>query len=166
MKKDWQIVYDMVNGTNTSGFGYDSSIHSVTVEPTVHKDAGKWRNKIFPHYEDLCIIFGKDRVQGNKAKDFSQMEEDANNEEQSDQIEDAFKNKPHKMKNLQTPANNINQATLREIEVQKSFNGDFSEISKMQSLGAFDRFKESRKIMHDPETISFLSKTFGEVNVP
>ena len=35
LKKDWQIVYDMVNGTNTSGFHYYSSIHSITVEPTV-----------------------------------------------------------------------------------------------------------------------------------
>nr|KAJ0193109.1 hypothetical protein LSAT_V11C800390720 [Lactuca sativa] len=109
MKKDWQVVYDMVNGTNTSGFGYDTSTHSVTAEPAVwdsyiqdHKEAGKWRNKIFPHYEDLCIIFGNDRAQGNKAKDFAQMEEDANNEEQSEQIEMVLKNKPQKMKNLQT----------------------------------------------------------------
>nr|KAJ0188007.1 hypothetical protein LSAT_V11C900454930 [Lactuca sativa] len=74
-----------------------SSTHSVIAEPAVwdsyiqvHKEAGKWRNKIFPHYEDLCIIFGKDRAQGNKAKDFAQMEEDANNEEQSELIEGGF----------------------------------------------------------------------------
>ncbi|CAI9269445.1 unnamed protein product [Lactuca saligna] len=161
MKKDWQVVYDMVNGTNTSGFGYDSSTHSVTAEPAVwdsyiqvHKEAGKWRNEIFPHYEDLCIIFGKDRAQGNKAKDFAQMEEDATNEEQSEQIEDVFEeqtteneespntgSKKRKRvdavikgitiaanvlgEKLEKMANSMNQAILGETEVQKkSFNGD------------------------------------------
>ncbi|KAL7605973.1 uncharacterized protein At2g29880-like [Lactuca sativa] len=161
MKKDWQVVYDMVNGTNTSGFGYDSSTHSVTAEPVVwdsyilvHKEAEKWRNKIFPHYEDLCIIFGKDRAQGNKAKDFAQMEEDANNEEQSEQIEDVFAEQTTENKEspntgskkrkrvdavikgitiaanvlgekLEKTANSMNQSILGETEVQtKSFNGD------------------------------------------
>ncbi|XP_023770066.1 uncharacterized protein LOC111918668 [Lactuca sativa] len=161
MKKDWQVVYDMVNGTNTSGFGYDSSTHSVTAEPTVwdsyiqvHKEAGKWRNKIFPHCEDLCIIFEKDRAQGDKAKDFAQMEEDANNEEQFEQIEDGFEDQTTENEessnigskkrkrvdvvikgitiaanllgeNLEKAANSMNQAILGETEVQKkSFDGD------------------------------------------
>ncbi|XP_052621641.1 uncharacterized protein At2g29880 [Lactuca sativa] len=174
MKKDWQVVYDMVNGTNTSGFGYDSSTHSVTAESAVwdsyiqvHKEAGKWRNKIFPHYEDLCIIFGKDRAQGNKAKDFSQMEEDANNEEQSKQVEDVFEeqtteneespntcSKKRKRvdavikgitiaantlgEKLEKAANSMNQAILGETEVQK---------------------KASM-------VIPFLSKTFCKTNAP
>nr|KAJ0187497.1 hypothetical protein LSAT_V11C900454900 [Lactuca sativa] len=134
----------MVNGTNTSGFGYDSSTHSVIAEPA----AGKWRNKIFPHYEDLCIIFGKHRAQGNKAKDFAQMEEDANNEEQSEQIEGGFgeqttenedspnigSKKRKKVddvikgitiaanllrEKLEKAANSMNQAIQGETEVQK-----------------------------------------------
>nr|KAJ0186314.1 hypothetical protein LSAT_V11C900454920 [Lactuca sativa] len=124
------VVYDMVNGTNTSGFGYDSSTHSVIVELAVHKEAGKWRNKIFPHYEDLCIIFGKDRAQGNKPKDFAQMEEDANNEEQSEQIEGEKKKVDDVIKGitiaanllrekLEKAANSMNQAILGETEVQK-----------------------------------------------
>ncbi|CAI9287421.1 unnamed protein product [Lactuca saligna] len=198
MKKDWQVVYDMVNGTNTSGFGYDSSTHSVTAESTVwdsyiqvHKEAGKWRNKIFPHYEDLCIIFGKDRAQGNKAKDFSQMEEDANNEEQSEQVEDVFEeqtteneespntcSKKRKRvdavikgititantlgEKLEKAANSMNQAILGETEVQKKASMVIPEISKMQSLSAFDRFKASRKIMRDPETVLSFWNLEGE----
>ncbi|CAI9300372.1 unnamed protein product [Lactuca saligna] len=125
----------MINGTNTSDFGYDSSTHSIPVEASiwdvyiqVHKEVGKWRNKIFPHYEDLCIIFGNDRVQGNKANDFTQMEEDANAEEQTKQIEDDF-----------------------EEQVTES-----EELAS--SLSALDRFKASRKIMRDPGTVLIFRK--------
>ncbi|CAI9302515.1 unnamed protein product [Lactuca saligna] len=165
MKKDWYVVYDMVNGTNTSGFGYDSSTHSITAKPSVwnsymqvHKKEGKWRNKIFPRYKDLCIIFCKDRAQGNNANDFPQMEEYANNEEQSEQIEDVNV----LGEKLEKAGNNMNQAILGETEVQKTDSMVIPEISKMQSLSAFDRFKASRKIMCDPETVLSFWNLEGE----
>nr|KAJ0216405.1 hypothetical protein LSAT_V11C300153630 [Lactuca sativa] len=117
--EDAKLVEALVNMVNMGEFKADNGFKSgylqrlenavkekipnsgILVEPSVwdsyiqvHKEARKWRNKIFPHYEDLCIIFGKDRAQGNKAKDFAQMEEGANNEEQSEQIEDGICNNP------------------------------------------------------------------------
>ncbi|KAJ9538564.1 hypothetical protein OSB04_031297 [Centaurea solstitialis] len=95
MKKDWQCVYDMVNGSNTSGFGYDSKKKCVTAEDPVweayhqvHKDASRWKNKSFPYYEDLCIVFGKDRAQGNRARDFVEMEQEVNVEETQESDDD------------------------------------------------------------------------------
>ncbi|KAI3748576.1 hypothetical protein L6452_11734 [Arctium lappa] len=89
MKKDWMIVHDMLSGSYTSGFGYDSVQHCVVADDQVwesylqvHKGAGKWRNKTFPFYEDLCIVFGKDRAQGNRARDFVEVEEEVNIEDQ------------------------------------------------------------------------------------
>ena len=35
LKRDWQIVYDMVYGTNTSGFRWDNVNKCVTVENEV-----------------------------------------------------------------------------------------------------------------------------------
>ncbi|GJZ49206.1 hypothetical protein Tco_0603396 [Tanacetum coccineum] len=78
MKKDWQTVYDMVYGSSTSGFGWDESNKLLTASNDVwndyinvkaNKDKGKWRNKSFPHFEDLCVAFGKNRAHGNGAKD-------------------------------------------------------------------------------------------------
>nr|KAJ0195605.1 hypothetical protein LSAT_V11C700355610 [Lactuca sativa] len=199
MKKDWQVVYDMVNGTNKSDFGYYSSTHSLTAEPAVwdsyiqvHKEAGKWRNKIFPHYKDLCIIFGKDRAQGNKAKDFAQMEEDANNEEQSEQIEYENEESPNTTskkrkrvdvvikgitiaanvlgEKLEKTANSMDQAILGEKEVQKKKKKKkkkktsmvIPKISKMQSLSVMDWFKASRKIICDPKTVLSFWNLEGE----
>ncbi|KAI3708695.1 hypothetical protein L2E82_38050 [Cichorium intybus] len=97
MKKDWQCVYDLLNGTNTSGFGYDNVNHCVTAEDPVweayldiHKDAARWKHKKFPYYEELCIVFGKDRAQGNRAKDFLDIEQEVNLEEEIQGSDDGF----------------------------------------------------------------------------
>lgn len=88
-KKDWTIMHDMLSGSYTSGVGYDSEKHCVVAEDEVwesylqvHKGAGKWKNKAFPFYEDLCIVYGKDRAQGNRARDFVETEEEVNMEDQ------------------------------------------------------------------------------------
>ncbi|XP_024967107.1 uncharacterized protein LOC112506975 [Cynara cardunculus var. scolymus] len=82
MKEDWQVVYDMMHGSNTSGFGFDSEKYCVIVEPPVweaylqvHKEAEKWKNKTFPHFEDLCNVFGKNRANESRARDAMDMED-------------------------------------------------------------------------------------------
>ncbi|XP_023761072.1 uncharacterized protein LOC111909479 [Lactuca sativa] len=95
MKRDCQCVYNMVNGSNTIEFGYDSEKHCVTVEDPVweaylqvHKEATRWKHKSFPYYEDLCIVFGKDQAQGNRARDFIEMQQDVNLEEEMQESDD------------------------------------------------------------------------------
>ncbi|KAI3679700.1 hypothetical protein L2E82_51101 [Cichorium intybus] len=82
MKKDWQVVHDILNGLNTNGFNYDSVRHCLIADDQVwdsyletHEVAAKWRNKTFHHYEDLCIVFGKDVNEGNKVRDIVEIEE-------------------------------------------------------------------------------------------
>ncbi|KAL4564460.1 hypothetical protein LXL04_028524 [Taraxacum kok-saghyz] len=156
----------------------------------------KDHHNIHPLWKNLHSIpfigFGKDRAQGNKAKDFAQMEEDANNEEQSEQIDDDFEEQ--RMENEESPnsnskkrknkfdvvikgitmaanilgeklekaVNNMNQAILGETELQKKASMVIPEISKMRSLSASDRFKASRKIMRDPETVLSFWNLEGE----
>ncbi|XP_024995266.1 uncharacterized protein At2g29880-like [Cynara cardunculus var. scolymus] len=97
MKKDWTVVHDMINGSYTSGFGYDSVKHCVVAEDQVwesylqvHKGAGKWKNKPYPFYEDLCFVFGKDRATGNRARDFVDAEQEARTEDQTQHMNDEF----------------------------------------------------------------------------
>ena len=102
MKKDWQCVYDMVRGSNTSGFGYIVSKETTNLDiyifgklyinynfgKQVHKEASRWKNIKFPYYENLCIVFGKDRAQGNRARDFVEMEQQVNEEETQESDDD------------------------------------------------------------------------------
>lgn len=41
----------------------------------MHQKRAKWQNKTFPHYLDLCVIFGKDRATGKDALSAAEMVE-------------------------------------------------------------------------------------------
>ncbi|KAL4574730.1 hypothetical protein LXL04_021566 [Taraxacum kok-saghyz] len=75
-KNHFNIVHDMLFGTNTSGFGWDTIKCCITADAEVwdeylksHKSAACFRDKPFPQYDNLCKIFGKDRATGNGATD-------------------------------------------------------------------------------------------------
>ncbi|MBA0550562.1 hypothetical protein Golob_021499, partial [Gossypium lobatum] len=51
LKRDWAIIYDMLSGKDNSGFGWDR-----------HKEAGQFRHRSFPYYDQLTTIYAKDRA--------------------------------------------------------------------------------------------------------
>ncbi|MFQ6644520.1 hypothetical protein Gotur_020659, partial [Gossypium turneri] len=59
LKRDWSIVYDMLNSQNNSVFGWDK--HS-------HKEAGQFRHGSFPYYDQLTAIYARDRATGRDAQ--------------------------------------------------------------------------------------------------
>ncbi|GAA0185318.1 hypothetical protein LIER_32606 [Lithospermum erythrorhizon] len=68
LKGQFNIVYDMLNSPNVSGFGWDPTTNCLVTEKPVW-DAylqnrprhATWKNKSFPFYDDFLVIFGKDR---------------------------------------------------------------------------------------------------------
>nr|XP_043638430.1 uncharacterized protein LOC122609452 [Erigeron canadensis] len=76
LKSNFSTVHDMLVGTNTSGFGWNSKTCCIDAEDQVwdeyikyHKTAAYFRGKPLPFYEKLCSIFGKDRATGSRAED-------------------------------------------------------------------------------------------------
>ncbi|XAR72772.1 hypothetical protein NMG60_11019525 [Bertholletia excelsa] len=55
MKTDWQTIYDMVYGQNTT----EKEVWEAYLKS--NKRAALFRGKILSHFDDLCIIWGKDR---------------------------------------------------------------------------------------------------------
>ncbi|KAD3067808.1 hypothetical protein E3N88_35688 [Mikania micrantha] len=82
MKSDWSAIHDMLSWNNTSGFGWDYNNDMLDAPQPVHKNAAKWRGKKFPHYLDLCIVFGKDRANGRDAQTAADILSDIVREEQ------------------------------------------------------------------------------------
>ncbi|KAK9168847.1 hypothetical protein Syun_000987 [Stephania yunnanensis] len=87
LKKDWSMVHDMVNSTRdgSGGFSFDTSRNMVVASDDVWDDyarhspeASQWRNKLFHHYEDCCIIFGRDRATGEEARAPADILEEVN----------------------------------------------------------------------------------------
>ncbi|GER55646.1 retrotransposon protein [Striga asiatica] len=88
LKRDFNIVYDMLNGPNTSGFGMNPIKKCIVAEKAVwdsylqsHPTHGIWQNKAFPMYDDLVIIFGKDRATGGNAEGPNDMMEEIERED-------------------------------------------------------------------------------------
>ncbi|KAA8522293.1 hypothetical protein F0562_012966 [Nyssa sinensis] len=87
MKRDFNIVYEMLFGPITSGFGWDNDKKCVVAEPLVweeymksHKGAAMFKNKSLTHFEELLIIFGKDRATGRNAQTVADVVEELDKE--------------------------------------------------------------------------------------
>ncbi|KAM5577185.1 hypothetical protein ABKV19_007834 [Rosa sericea] len=86
LKKDYSIIYDMMN---KSGFAWNDIKKCIEVDSNEvwdmyvqhNKKAKGWRNKKYPLFDRLATIFGNDRATGNAAEvPADMMEEQSNNE--------------------------------------------------------------------------------------
>ncbi|PPD73056.1 hypothetical protein GOBAR_DD30037 [Gossypium barbadense] len=75
LKREWSIVYDMLNGQNNSGFGWDEHRQLVVTEDAVwdsylksHREAAQFRHCTFPYYDQLTTIYARDRATGKDAQ--------------------------------------------------------------------------------------------------
>ncbi|KAM5550510.1 hypothetical protein ABKV19_027590 [Rosa sericea] len=87
LKKDYSIIYDMMN---KSGFAWNDIKKCIEVDSNEvwdtyvqhNKKAKGWRNKKYPLFDRLATIFGGDRATGNVAEvPADMMEEQSNNED-------------------------------------------------------------------------------------
>ncbi|XP_030941092.1 uncharacterized protein At2g29880-like [Quercus lobata] len=95
LKREFQVIHEMLTGPNTSGFGWDTVRKCVTAENDVwdayvqsHKGAIACRNKSFPHYEDLCIVYAKDHATGKDAQAPADVVEELEAEKNDDKLDD------------------------------------------------------------------------------
>ncbi|PPE01848.1 hypothetical protein GOBAR_DD01115 [Gossypium barbadense] len=87
LKREWSIVYDMLNGQNNSGFGWDEHRQLIVVEDAVwdsylksHKEAAQFRHRTFPYYDQLTTIYARDRATGKDAQIAADVLEEINAE--------------------------------------------------------------------------------------
>ncbi|MFQ6656337.1 hypothetical protein Gotur_026490 [Gossypium turneri] len=81
LKRDWSIVY----GQNNSGSGWDEHRQLVVAEDVVwnsylnsHKEAGQFRHRSFPYYDQLTAIYIRDRATGKDAQTATDVIEEIN----------------------------------------------------------------------------------------
>ncbi|PPD76415.1 hypothetical protein GOBAR_DD26660 [Gossypium barbadense] len=87
LKREWSIVYDMLNGQKNSGFGWDEHKQFVVAEDAVwnsylksHKEAAQFRHRTFPYYDQLTTIYARDRATGKDAQTAADVLEEINAE--------------------------------------------------------------------------------------
>ncbi|MFQ6656534.1 hypothetical protein Gotur_026589 [Gossypium turneri] len=69
LKREWSIVYDMLNGQNNRGFGWDENTHI---------EAAQFRHRSFPYYDHLISIYARDRATGKDAQTAADVLEEIN----------------------------------------------------------------------------------------
>ncbi|MFQ6666178.1 hypothetical protein Gotur_032636 [Gossypium turneri] len=79
LKRDWSIVHD------NFGFGWDEHRQLVVAEDAVwdsylnsHKEAGQFRHRSFPYYDQLTTIYARDRATGKDAQTVADVIEEIN----------------------------------------------------------------------------------------
>ncbi|KAK4558151.1 hypothetical protein RGQ29_007779 [Quercus rubra] len=95
LKREFQVIHEMLTGPNTSGFGWDIMRKCVTVENDEwdayvqsHKRVTTCRKKSFPHYEDLCIVYAKDHAIGKDSQAPIDVVEELEAEKNDDKLDD------------------------------------------------------------------------------
>ncbi|MFQ6663606.1 hypothetical protein Gotur_031066 [Gossypium turneri] len=78
LKKEWSIVYDMFNGQNNSGFGWDEHRQLVVAEDATHKEAAQFRHRSFSYYDQLTAIYARNRATGKDAQTAADVLEEIN----------------------------------------------------------------------------------------
>ncbi|XP_057770903.1 uncharacterized protein At2g29880-like [Salvia miltiorrhiza] len=75
LKKQYHAIYDVLANGELSGFGWDEDRKCVTASADVwddylksHPDCTFMRNKPFPYYDQLALVWGKDRANGINAE--------------------------------------------------------------------------------------------------
>ncbi|CAN6687238.1 unnamed protein product [Malus baccata var. baccata] len=162
-KKDYAIVYDMVNKT---GFAWNDVRKCIEVDSNevwqsyvkVNKEAKGWLGKSFPLYDRLNVIFGKDRATGP---------EHINEDEDEDEVETSSPSVARRSSSSSTRkrkrAANDNDLDLGEV-LQAAFGKGVdpkpeiaSELSRMD-LSIEDQIKALNILFEKPQNErTFLS---------
>ncbi|KAI4357043.1 hypothetical protein L6164_001018 [Bauhinia variegata] len=111
LKNSWQAVYNMVQGLNTSGFGWDNDKNMVIADKAVWdeylKKATPFRSRPFLHFDALCTIWAKDKAIGKDAQDVDNINEEANHVN--------FEESPDNVSEHQSTYDYDNDDTLSEV---------------------------------------------------
>ncbi|KAK2643931.1 hypothetical protein Ddye_019126 [Dipteronia dyeriana] len=153
-KKQYGVMYDMIN---TSGFGWNGVRKCVEVDSNEawhsyvqhHKQAEGWRDKLFPLYERLANIFGKDRATGKTTYTPESLAADL---EEDDNFSNEFEMPTRNFSPMsvnQTDSNQqMNQASSQSVSRKRSRLGD-------QIVRSMDRFTNIMKDAIEKTTDTF-----------
>ncbi|MBA0856649.1 hypothetical protein Goshw_001231, partial [Gossypium schwendimanii] len=82
----------MRSGKNNSGLGWDEHRQLVVAEDASHKEAGQFKHRSFPYYDQLTFIYAKDRATRRDAQTAADIIEETD-------IEDVATTNTHEERN-------------------------------------------------------------------
>ncbi|PON94180.1 Myb/SANT-like domain containing protein [Trema orientale] len=144
LKAQFYTVHEMLTSLNYSGFGWDADRKLVYAEKPVwdaylqsYKDTAPFKHKAFPYYEELCMVFGKDRATGNDADGLADAVDDiARTEANNDMDEHDINNAQPNMGDAE--ADNLEFMSFSQASQVPQSRSDGSSKRKRKSGGSDD----------------------------
>ncbi|XP_071694010.1 uncharacterized protein [Rutidosis leptorrhynchoides] len=171
LKDNFSQCYDIFRGVKLSGFGWNSESTLIEAEDEVwdtliqeKPEAAKWRKKVIHHYEDLLLLFSKDRATGAAAATAKERTHQQNKEpitETIDEIDQFVETNDIGLENfvtldeenspLTTPPSNGNLPTKSKSKKRKQKKLEEEEEFASKLLGTMnnvaDAIDRSTKVM-------------------
>ncbi|XP_018504159.2 uncharacterized protein LOC108867582 [Pyrus x bretschneideri] len=158
-KKDYAIVYDMVNKT---GFAWNDVRKCIEVDSTevwqsyvkVNKEVEGWLGKSFPLYDRLNVIFGKDRAtEVGAATSTEMMNEPEHINEDEDEAETSS---PSVARRSSSSSTRKRKRATNDNDLALAFKEMLSE--SVDKLGEVLQVAFGKGVDPKPEIVSELSK--------
>ncbi|KAG8364864.1 hypothetical protein BUALT_Bualt18G0042800 [Buddleja alternifolia] len=166
LKRQYQHFYDLRAAGQGSGFGWDDNRKCLTTSTDVweeymqgHLDCG-FLKKPFIHYDQLAIIWGKDRATGNNSEASGDIIEDLDNEQEEenddntdtmaglDDIDSRFtQSSTVKRPDGETAPEQQNMDNRQKLN---------EELRKISSLSLSERFKVGRELVRDKDSLDYF----------
>ncbi|XVF59107.1 hypothetical protein PTKIN_Ptkin07bG0248300 [Pterospermum kingtungense] len=154
LKKQYNAVFEML--TIGSGFGWNDMDKCLTASKDVFDDwvrthpNAKWlKNKLFPHFDDFVIIFGRDRATRARAKiaadavegesvDDDEFLDETNNKCETGEIE-------HTMEDMKASSG---ATSRRSIKRARSSDGTYELVQQLADFSGYLQRDFSRDKRH------------------
>ncbi|CAI9112704.1 OLC1v1013182C1 [Oldenlandia corymbosa var. corymbosa] len=158
MKKQYYMIYEVRNNGQLSGFGWDDQKTCVTASADANPECTFMRNKSFVYYDELAIIWGQDRANGNNAETPADMVKEIVREENVDQ----------KMNHLTNALTTQMQKSDEQIlKVAENFAGGGNqnvdnrhklneELQKVDVLTTVEKQRAAMKLVHNPNLLDYF----------
>ncbi|KAH9689147.1 Myb DNA-bind 3 domain-containing protein [Citrus sinensis] len=162
-------IESMLTGLDCSGFGWDPKKKIITADKAVwdvYILATNFKNKAFPHFEDLCMIYSKDHATRKNAEAPADVAEELERTESSMREFESSKNikSPSRRRRRNEDSKDFGKlkelATLIIAQMKDSSNvviGLSEELKKISGLTTMEQLKASTQIARDSATLNVFT---------
>ncbi|KAH6823450.1 hypothetical protein C2S53_014658 [Perilla frutescens var. hirtella] len=168
LKKQYYAIYDVRSNGELSGFGWDDDKKCVTASTDSHPDCSFMKNKPFPYYDQLSLIWSKDRATGINAetpidvvKDLEREENVNQEDEELDEdgvhiIPPTTKSQSEGKKPERKRRRSTDGLILSLERMTDALTSHMDKSNEQMDLMSVEKQKAAMKLVRDPELLDYF----------
>ncbi|MBA0802401.1 hypothetical protein Gohar_012699 [Gossypium harknessii] len=151
LKKDWVIVYDMLNGKDNSGLGWDEHRQMVVVEDAHKAATRKYAQTVADIVEEIDVEDVATTNNLEEGNNYHGCEDNVSLNEMDVSATQSQPSKPNQDgKNIQTIGLKLSRSIASEKMLQESAQKLYLALCEVEGLTKDDHYRALRKIPNHP----------------